>query len=530
MRPALPQAVYPGEGDHYTPFSDRRNPPFGPIASYEPRGLASSGLYQRHPYPTSMTSPPPQNGQDDCSKFPWPNLEIVCELYCAGRSVTPDIKAQVEKGFFQDPVESKWTCYRRNYFSVTCNYNLTSISNNAQLYIKRGGNQEVIKAIAMRISAAVDGPNGKSIELVQHTPKRDAGPKLKITPVRMLPAPTTTGTDAQIHTVGHYATQMVSFHQTGQGPAPFLSMQFIVEPDPQPEPQPEPSGSNTQASNAPAYNPPPPSNQGTTTHHTFERIQFKCATANNGKRRASQQYFHLIAEIVVDIRKEGANQPSWQTVAKRTSEKIVVRGRSPSHYQNEGGGAGNGRNNAGAGGRYGAAAAALSPGVMFSPIGQQLRSHVAESSTAGAAMSYHSSGYTPSISFRPHSQYPIHESSGESASSPESVTADAFDADHSANTMMSTADRGGIHDMDGYSYHPSPMYDTIHHHLPMPVPKTEGIPRISTDPRQHAFKADFPEGTAGPQWHMQGPFGRYQGFESSKNVFPDVTGGAGSYS
>ena len=98
---------------------------------------------------------------------------------------------------------------------------------------------------------------------------------------------------------------------------------------------------------------------------------------------------------------------------------------------------------------------------------------------------------------------------------------------------MTHSDRTGIHNMDGYSYHPSPIYDAIHHHH-LPPPKVEGLPRISSEPRQHAsqyaFKTDFPDGTAGPQWQLNGPFGRYQGFDTSKNVFPDVAGGAGSYS
>ena len=96
-------------------------------------------------------------------------------------------------------------------------------------------------------------------------------------------------------------------------------------------------------------------------------------------------------------------------------------------------------------------------------------------------------------------------------------------------TMMTHSDRAGIHDLDGYSYHPGPIYDPIHHHH-LPVPKIEGLPRISTDPRQHAFKADYPEGAPGSQWSLHGPFGRYQGFETSRNVFPEIPGAAGSYS
>lgn len=447
-------------------------------------------------------------------------------MYSDGRAVTPDIQTQVEKGFFQDPVEKKWTCYRRNYFSVGCSYTLTPFTNNAQLYVKRGSSNELVKSIAVKISAAVDGANGKIIELVQHTPKRDAGPKMKVKPVRMLPKPSNARTDSQIHHTGSYATPMMSYHQTGHVPAPYLSLQYVVEP----EDSPEPNGSGPQSSSAAHYGQAQPTSQGSSTQHTFERIQFKCATANNGKRRASQQYFHLIAELLVDIRKEGVENPVWQTIAKRTSEKIVVRGRSPSHYQNEGTNGVNGRTNGAAGGRYGSGASGISSSTLGygSMAHGAMRSPISGHSSSGASMGYAGMGYGPNLSFRPQSQYALHESSGDSASSPDSVNGDAFDADHPATAMMSHSDRTGIHDVDGYSYHPSPMYDPIHsHHLP--APKIEGH-RISTDPRQHAFKADFPEGTAGPQWNLHGPFGRYQGFESSKNVFPDVTGGAGSYS
>ncbi len=76
--------------------------------------------------------------------------------------------------------------------------------------------------------------------------------------------------------------------------------------------------------------------QPTATSHTFERIQFKNATANNGKRRAQQQYYHLKAELWADIRQDHTRMPVWVKVAHRVSNPVVVRGRSPSHYKNEG--------------------------------------------------------------------------------------------------------------------------------------------------------------------------------------------------
>jgi hypothetical protein len=61
---------------------------------------------------------------------------------------------------------------------------------------------------------------------------------------------------------------------------------------------------------------------------TFERLQFKTATANNGKRRAAQQYY----EIVINLYANVSHQKSPILVATCNSDPLVVRGRSPGHY------------------------------------------------------------------------------------------------------------------------------------------------------------------------------------------------------
>ncbi|KAJ1542411.1 hypothetical protein HK405_010004, partial [Cladochytrium tenue] len=60
---------------------------------------------------------------------------------------------------------------------------------------------------------------------------------------------------------------------------------------------------------------------------TFERLQFKAATANNGKRRAAQQYHVLVVEVVVQC-----DNGLRFTVAASESSPLVVRGRAPGHY------------------------------------------------------------------------------------------------------------------------------------------------------------------------------------------------------
>ncbi|KAI8885852.1 p53-like transcription factor [Backusella circina FSU 941] len=63
---------------------------------------------------------------------------------------------------------------------------------------------------------------------------------------------------------------------------------------------------------------------------TFERLQFRVATANNGKRRASQQYFRLVFELIAEL-----PDGSQHTISECFSSPLVVRGRSPGHYSND---------------------------------------------------------------------------------------------------------------------------------------------------------------------------------------------------
>ncbi|KAG0279389.1 hypothetical protein BGZ95_001367 [Linnemannia exigua] len=60
---------------------------------------------------------------------------------------------------------------------------------------------------------------------------------------------------------------------------------------------------------------------------TFERVQFKTATANNGKRRAAQQYYQVHVDLFAEL-----ETGDLILVAKSYSAPLVVRGRSPGHY------------------------------------------------------------------------------------------------------------------------------------------------------------------------------------------------------
>ncbi|KAG0284627.1 hypothetical protein BGZ96_011028 [Linnemannia gamsii] len=60
---------------------------------------------------------------------------------------------------------------------------------------------------------------------------------------------------------------------------------------------------------------------------TFERVQFKTATANNGKRRAAQQYYQVHVDLFAEL-----ESGDLILAAKLYSAPLVVRGRSPGHY------------------------------------------------------------------------------------------------------------------------------------------------------------------------------------------------------
>ncbi|KAI9718680.1 MAG: hypothetical protein M1828_006615 [Chrysothrix sp. TS-e1954] len=247
---------------------------------------------------------------DSGKQMKFPDLKHDCDIYCNGERIVPDIHAQIEKNvFFQDEV---WTCYRRNYISLQCSYTLTPTISGALLYLhpKDDVSRTQIKSLGVCLTASMDEGSGKSITLVQHTAKRDQGPQTIVKVHKLAPG------------TGHAATQ---YHGTTSSNGYHLPCQFKQEPG------------NDDSED---YKIDHTTNVPPAAHHTFERVQFKQATQNNGRRRAQQQYYHLTVELLADIRKSADDEPVWVKIAHRTSEKMVVRGRSPGHYKgplNDGG-------------------------------------------------------------------------------------------------------------------------------------------------------------------------------------------------
>ena len=81
----------------------------------------------------------------------------------------------------------------------------------------------------------------------------------------------------------------------------------------------------------PRYSQHPVPSQPQALQHIYERLQFQRATLNNGKRRAQQQYYHLVVELYADIGR--GPRPEWHKISTKQSEAVVVRGRSPGHYK-----------------------------------------------------------------------------------------------------------------------------------------------------------------------------------------------------
>lgn len=227
------------------------------------------------------------------------------------QAILPEINARINKGFRIEE-DGNWTCYRRNYISLTCSFTLRPWMGREPLFINFPDQPtRHISGFAMSISAMVDGQGGQSgetRELIQHTTKRDKQSETKPKKVRLQPSgqSSLTGFSAGPPPGNNNYTFGLAPQTTG------LAMEYNTYATPQ--------------QSLPMAQVP--------TQHTFERIQFQKATANNGKRRAQQQHYRLVVELHAELGND------WIRIARQLSDPVVVRGRSPIHYKT-GGGKGN---------------------------------------------------------------------------------------------------------------------------------------------------------------------------------------------
>ncbi|ORX52838.1 p53-like transcription factor [Hesseltinella vesiculosa] len=192
-----------------------------------------------------------------------------------------EIKCKMDRGFFL--CQEQWTCYRRNYFQLTTAFNINSEKHwdgqgLPSYFIQTPDQPMPIRQFLVRLQAHAS--DAGSPGLIQMTPKRDKGP------------------------------------QSAPGVIP-------IQPGGMPYQHHPPSSSPIPSTST--ASPPPPAFPHQLV--TFERLQFKAATANNGKKRATQQYFYLTVQLLADTMDQ-----SQHLIASSKSSPLVVRGRSPGHY------------------------------------------------------------------------------------------------------------------------------------------------------------------------------------------------------
>ncbi|KAK3082275.1 hypothetical protein LTS18_007831 [Coniosporium uncinatum] len=393
----------------------------------------------------------------------------LCDLVCEGQVITPQIESKIEKGFFLS-ADGCWTCYRRNYFSVQCSFTLSPhhVTQNRPLYIIHDNQRVQVQAMSMTLSAAVDGQAGKSIDLVQHTPKRDKGPQLQVRNEKVYP--TLPGRPAHQHSDANgypYGLQQLSHPGSIAIQQPLLPHQHSDQDSP------SSFGS---------------SHGGHTTmqhQHTFERIQFKSATANNGKRRAQQQYYHLIVELHVDVRRPTESEPKWVKVAQKARPHSASNSRGPS----------------------GAAGGSGLGGPGYSTVGSG-------SSTRGYSTGLSLGGATGMGSYRS-TQYSVDPSPVGSHSISSNSSLNGLHLDNMTTEHSSSSDDDNnkvISGFHGYTYHPGPLYE-----LP-PVSKVlESDRRVKDEHSSNFDPSTLPIPLA------TGYCGRFQALDSSRGYYiPDM--------
>lgn len=404
---------------------------------------------------------------------PFNQQENYVQITCEGNDVVPTIDAKIDKGFFWSS-DRVWTCYRRNYFAVTVSYSLSPWVTNGRLYLNRGGGKvpEQIQSLAVSLAAAVDGTTGKGIELIQHTPKRDKGPQLQMKKELLTPTP-----PGKSHEHGGYG--LGNFHQTTTVPGPQLPLQNESDP---------------------SHNYSPASHSNSNYQHGFERIQFKSATANNGKRRAQQQYYHLIVELWANVQNPRDSEPNWVKIAARSSHPVVVRGRSPSHYSNEGPHNASSSRGAGGSGVGGPGHQSLGSngGATYSSYG---RIGINGSGAMGG------SGYrgtTYSLHPSPVGSHSVSSASSLSGGPVEGIVGDHHMADEEDTKMMDGHET--------YQYYPHALYQGM--------PAKMDAPELP--PPERRIKEEYPGSAVIPSTWAVGGCGRFQGMESSRGFYPDV--------
>ncbi|KAJ1721955.1 hypothetical protein LPJ53_003588 [Coemansia erecta] len=197
---------------------------------------------------------------------------------------------QIDRGFFQSGDE--WTCYRRNYFQIS-GYFWLSVDG-------RPISHPITYPLLLQL-------NSDTSSIPEEYPEEGEQSSEQLN---------------YLHVVGF--SLGISAH-ISEGNVPVELVQHTPKRDkgPQTIPQPQPIEPSSDGM---------PDVDNKLNVVSFERLQFKTATANNGKRRAAQQYYVLSLHIYAHC--ESGEQI---LLATTSSSPVVVRGRSPGHYADGGG-------------------------------------------------------------------------------------------------------------------------------------------------------------------------------------------------
>jgi len=259
--------------------------------------------------------------------LPWFDERIESEmtLWCEGDRIRPVIMASCTKNLWNEGLSAPVT-YRRNYVTVDSRYSFeipvspdphkyANGFEGKKLYVMdTKGRTRTVNAVGLRLSALIDQYGGKEQPLTQHTARRDKGHEGNYWDRCVLPDQSGTLTRTP-HSAARLECPDLKFQMHGYyGPSV---------------------------------------NNGVQTELSWHRVQFKAATANNGSRRATQQYYHFLVSMVVDVsdvlNEDGEPNPlpdaekgpqgppthrgKWLVIESRMSHRVIARGRSPNHYE-----------------------------------------------------------------------------------------------------------------------------------------------------------------------------------------------------
>ncbi|KAK9237140.1 hypothetical protein V1525DRAFT_456992 [Lipomyces kononenkoae] len=297
--------------------------------------------------------------------------------------VRVQINAAINRGLRFEAV--RWIAYRRNYLSITinvvfdiplaalpaplCSRRLTvdnhtfsvvldpsSSSRSSAAAAAAAGEQKVVRVKFFAVTVvAEDEVNGRPVDLVQHTSKRDHGPRRKPVIARIRP---TLG-DGRLaaaplvpSTHHHQPAQALDrpASATAEPPDYYYSPAVATATS---------SSSDDNGQPASSFDPVASAHYETTAEVVcFERIQFKRATANNGRKNTAQQMFRVVTILYAAVDESDCSDggPDHQATNGNSNSNsggiryleiqrvatggIMVRGRSPGHYADRVGGGG----------------------------------------------------------------------------------------------------------------------------------------------------------------------------------------------